>query len=156
MRISSKKIRTHEYVYCKQAWDSNPIGPDIVTDANEDEQEPVTAVPSVKTIRPGALYDSVGNQGESEGTSAAEVSETSPLLVIPNRGLSSRSPKHDLVSSHPLMQQAQEYTEEQTEIAHESQFIDRLRESILDRPDVPRVIAERVSGSNDTPPVGTI
>ena len=40
-------------------------------------------------------------------------------------------------------------------IARESKFIDRLRESVLSRDDVPHEIAKRVSSSDDSTPIIT-
>jgi hypothetical protein len=66
MRISPKKVRCHEGAYCETPYVSMDRLEHLVTIDDDGEQEIPVTVPSIKVLKPGALYDPLDNQGESE------------------------------------------------------------------------------------------
>jgi hypothetical protein len=68
MRISPKKVRCHEGMYCKSTFVSMDRLRDLVTLEGEDNDDLImpSSVPSIKVLKPGTLYDPLVNQGEKE------------------------------------------------------------------------------------------
>ena len=62
LRVSPKKVRTHEATYCKTPCDNSEVRRDWVVGEEGGGEIPVS-VPSVKALRPGSLYDSTCDQG---------------------------------------------------------------------------------------------
>lgn len=75
MRISPKRVRVHEGMYCTHPYVSLDHLKYMVTLDDGDEHEIPSSVPSIKVLKPGALYDPVVNQGESEINTPLEFQE---------------------------------------------------------------------------------
>ena len=68
MRVSPKKVRCHEGMYCMDPLVSMERLEQLVSlvDSDEDEDVIPSAVPSIKALKPGVLYDPLSNQGREE------------------------------------------------------------------------------------------
>ena len=70
MRVSPKKVRCHEGMYCKNPMLGMESLEYLISLVDSDDEEEIipSAVPSIKALRPGKLYDPLSNQGKSEKT----------------------------------------------------------------------------------------
>ena len=66
MRVSPKKVRCHEGMYCKNPMLGLESLEYLISLVDSDDEEDVipSAVPSIKVLRPGKLYDPLSNQGK--------------------------------------------------------------------------------------------
>ena len=74
MRVSPKKVRCHEAMYCMRPFVSMESLENLVSLVDDDEEFEYDAdlpisVPSIKVLKPGRLFDPFSNQREREKTS---------------------------------------------------------------------------------------
>ena len=152
MRISPKKVRTHEMVYCKTPYSGENADYVVVS---EGEDEIPVAVPSIKVLKPGSLYDSVSNQGESRESS----SRSQGTSRFETAGTSARDSVHVRHAGDELDSAVSvEFLEEHEEIAQqeESGQIGELRdEHKRERDtDLTEAVAREVSSEQNPSPSG--
>ena len=141
-------------MYCKTPYSSENA--DYVVESEGEDEIPV-AVPSIKVLKPGSLYDSVRNQGESceiensshsQGTSRVATAGTSA-----KESVQMRSVRGELDSTKSV-----EYQEEHEEIAQqeESGQIGELRDEHLRErdTDLTEAVAREVSSEQNPSPSG--
>ena len=125
MRISPKKVRCHEGMYCMSPLVSMDKLEHLVELVDEGEYVDIPiAVPSIKLLKPGSLYDPSPNQGQGKNA----------------KSMPTENPQSDVVE--------REYTETHQEIGEETDtHLAKLRDHFLAEkiaPDVQERIVKQV------------
>jgi len=127
MRVSPKKVRCHEGMYCMTPFVSMDRLEHLIELVDEGEYDEVPiSVPSIKLLKPGSLFDPFSSQGQGKNA----------------KSIPTEKPQSDVVE--------REYTETHQEIGEESDtHLAKLREFFLAEriaPDVQESIVKLVKG----------
>ena len=142
-------------MYCKTPYSSENA--DYVVEREGEDEIPV-AVPSIKVLKPGSLYDSVRNQGES-----CEIENSSHSQGTSRVATAGTSAKESVQVDRPVRGELDstisvEYQEEHEEIAQqeESGQIGELRDEHLRErdTDLTEAVAREVSSEQNPSPSG--